>query len=181
MKLSIKILVLLAILTPLFLSCDSSDTDAPKPAINFESEIKFSSAVIFWHQPMVYNDEQANDMFRTELSAIGNSETKYLYNFELKMSHLALKTEFGKSVKIDDGIFELCNESGNKIYGVYEGYGSISEGPKNMELLLQIMGGTGQFYGIRGFLSGTSYQDCTYTGMRKMELNGTIVRKNNSM
>ena len=175
MKLSIKILVLLAILIPLFLGCDSSDTDTPKPAINFESQIKFSSAVIFWHQPIVYNDEQSKDMLRTELSATGISQTKYLYNFELNMSHLALKTAFGKSVKIDDGIFELYNESGNKIYGVYEGYGSLSEVPQNMELLLKIMGGTGQFDGVRGFLSGTSYLNGTYPGMRKMVLEGTII------
>jgi len=175
MKRSLKSLALLSMFCIILLSCDSSENDEPKPVINFGSDVKFASSVMFWHQPIIYNDERSKDVVRTELSTTGISQTKNLYNFELKMSHLAFKTEFGKSVKIDDGIFELYNEGGNKIYGVYEGYGSLSEVPKNVELLLKILGGTGHFAGAKGFLSGTSYQNGTYPGMRKLELEGTII------
>jgi len=181
MKQSAKMFVLLILLNMVMLSCDSPDTVQPSRVIDFDREVNFSSTVMFWSQPIVYNDEFSKDVIRTELITSGISITKNLYKFQLEMSHITYLTEFGNSVNIEDGKIEIIGDGNDQISGTYTGFGSLTDDKRSIDYLIKIDGGTGHFTNAEGYLHGTSILQETNQDVRKLELEGTIVRNDNVM
>ena len=128
---------------------------------------------------MVYNDELSKDVIRTELITSGISITKNLYKFQLNMSHITYTTEFGKSVNIEDGKIEIIGEGNDQIFGTYTGFGSLTDDEKSIDYLIKIEGGSGHFKNAEGYLRGISILHETNQDVRKLELEGTIVRNDN--
>ena len=155
-------------------SCDAEEEVSPQPTFSFENRVPFSTTVSMWKQDHQYNDEQSNDLQLTEFSFYGVSKTKNLYNFQMKMNHVANKIEFGNSVKISDGNFEISGENGDMIFGTFEGYGSIAKANQETKYLFIIKGGQGDFYNATGNMSATSQRQ--NPAVLEFDFKGTIIR-----
>jgi len=174
MKTTKKIFALIIVFSFILLCCDPTDTDVlPKNVYNYQKE--FSSTVLFWHQLNYYNTSQNGDVRRSELKTSGFSQVKNLSSFDLEMSHIAFKSEFYDFVKINDGRFTITCGNGNQIFGIYEGYGYLSNDLKEMKLLFRIEGGSGDFTQAKGSLNGTFRPDEINPTVKIMDLEGRII------
>lgn len=158
------------------LACDS-DAEDPIPMIQFDKQIKFSSTLSIWNQPTVLNNEYAKDVKQTEYVTEGVSITKYLTRYHLEMSHVAYETEFGKSMRIEKGHFEIAGMDGNSIYGTYEGYGNLASGPVEMSLIFIVTGGTGYYESAGGNFNATTVVYEPNSAALVLEIKGYILRE----
>ena len=153
-----------------------SDVEMPAPKIEFDKQIKFSTNVSIWNQPTILNDEYSNEKKRTYYASTGVSNSIKLLNYQLEMSHTAIEIEFGKSMHVEDGEFEILGEDGHTVFGIYEGYGDLTQESINLDLLLKITGGTGYYSNARGYLQMKSKIYEPHAKSLFFKLDGIIVR-----
>lgn len=92
------------------------------------------------------------------------------------MSHIAIETEFGKSMRVEDGAFELLGEDGHAVFGIYEGYGYFSQKRISLDLLLKITGGTGYYSNAKGYLMMKSIIYEPHASSLFFKVDGQIIR-----
>jgi hypothetical protein len=148
----------------------------PSPKIEFEKQIKFSTNVSIWNQPTKLNHEFSNEKNKTYYSSAGVSSSKKLLNYQLEMSHVAIQIEFGKSVRVEDGEFEIMGKDGDTVFGIYSGYGDLSQKSINLDLILKITGGTGYYSDAQGYLKMKSKIYEPHSSALFFKLDGYIIR-----
>lgn len=152
------------------------DAELPSPKIEFDKQIKFSTNVSIWNQPTILNHEFSNEKNKTYYSSAGVSTSKKLLNYQLEMSHIAIATEFGQSMRVVDGEFEILGEDGNAVYGIYEGYGDLSQNRVSLDLLLKITRGTGYYSNAKGYLRMKSIIYEPHAPALFLKVDGYIIR-----
>lgn len=177
MKTSISIASII-LLAALF-SCNSN-TENPTPKIEFEKKIKFSSTISLWNQPTAVNQINSKDKKRTYYSSPGVSNSNKLVNFQLEMSHIAIQSS-DKSLRIEDGTFEILGKDGHSIYGTYKGYGEHSQSTPNLDLLVKVTGGTGYYTNAGGYLEIKTKEYPSQPSAFELDLAGFIIRDKQSI
>jgi hypothetical protein len=107
----------------------------------------------------------------------GVSNTKYLTRYRLEMTHVAYETEFGKSMRIEQGHFKITGMDGHSIFGTYEGYGDLASEQPNMNLLFVVVVGTEYYEDAGGSFSATIVIYEPHSPTLSLELQGYILKK----
>jgi hypothetical protein len=174
MKKSVNLLKTILLFT--LFNCNP-DTEIPAPNIEFEKQIKFFATVSLWNQPTILNPEYSKEKAKTHYETQGRSDSKNLYNYQLNMSHFAMLIEFGKSIHVQDGKFEMLGNDGHSIFGTYEGYGDLSHESIGLDLLLTVKGGTGFYSNAKGFLEMKTQVYEPHSSALFFEVEGYIIRE----
>lgn len=156
--------------------CNSDKFEFIDTKIQFDSKIIFKSELSFITQHTYLIPPDSKEILRTTQKIRGTSLAKHLNKFELRLSHIAYEIELGKSMHVSDGQFEITSDNGDQIFGSYEGFGSLKDNRKELNLVFQILDGNGFYEGATGHLESQSHQASGHPNARSMNIKGVIKR-----
>ncbi len=147
-----------------------------KENIRFDYDLKFTCNSSLWNQfagnKSWLPDQQNKHELKTSLICTSNTFGTY----DLVMSHISFKSDFGETIRMGEGIFSLSGDNGQMIYGTYEGYVDHHKNRKDVMLFLSIKGGTGDYTGARGSLSAICVSDRKNSELKHLTLKGSVRR-----
>lgn len=158
-------------------------SDIFKANIRFDYNLKFTCNSSLWNQfagnKNCLHGQQNKHELKTSLICTSNTFGTY----DLVMSHISYNGSLGETVRMGEGTFAISGEDGQQIFGTYEGYVDHAKNRKDVLLFLCIKGGTGDYEGVKGYLSARCVPDGEYSGLKFLTLKGSIrrVHKKNSI
>lgn len=170
MKSLINLTFVLSVFT--WLAC-GSEPEAVNPKIEFGKEIDFKSQIYFWDQ--AGNIIGSGESARTDLFTSGVSRISHFERFDMKMTHIRLSSQGESTSLIEQGVFEIQGENEEVLHGSYTGYIQPSQAEHQIELILKIEGGNGNYYEARGHILAKGGVDPTYTDLVSLDLEGKIL------
>ncbi|MBR9999787.1 MAG: hypothetical protein KFF73_12500 [Cyclobacteriaceae bacterium] len=145
--------ILLAVL-PFFISCtDLLDQLGFGSAVPFEEPKPQRMAVLGEiqadHAAFFLTDGNQSITKKSFIYGSGFLDHEGLIPVSCRHTHITIG-ESAACVRIVDGNFEFILDRGDILFGVYDGYGSCEQGNVNLELQLNITGGTGDYEDASG-------------------------------
>jgi len=148
--------------------------------VRFDYELKFNCTSNLWNQFACYKYPLSDELNRNELIATLVCTSNTFGQFDLVMSHTSYKSKSGNPVRMGEGTFKLSGENNQEIFGTYEGYADHCKNHKDVILFLSIKGGTGDYEGVKGYLSARCVPDDVQPGKKVLTLKGTIKQIHNN-
>ncbi len=144
-----------------------------KGKIMITQELELRCASDSWNQFVKctrgrHFDEQKNE-FKIPVTTLDNFK-----HYELVLSHNSYGTKIEESTRLGEGKFKLIDATKHFVCGTYEGYVDQTNDRDDVLLFLKIEGGSGQYKGMRGFLSAACVPDPENPSNRNLSLKGKI-------
>ena len=158
----------------LFFSILSLNSANVKSKVKFDYDLRFKCTSNLWNQFASYKHPSSGKMNRNELKTTLVCTSNTFGKFDLVMSHTSYKSESGNTVRMGEGTFKMSGENNQKIFGTYEGFADHCKNHKDVILFLSIKGGTGDYEGVKGYLSARCVPDNVQPGKKVLTLKGTI-------
>lgn len=144
--------VLMGITFMACMACSAIPYDPPPPPIPTQS---MKASLVMDNVNFNINDNLQEITLTSYLDGTGTMINGVTTHVTLHQSHLAV-VDRPNHMKIENGLFEIKNESGDLLTGTYEGTGSFNDLKDlfSADLSMTITGGTGHYQNSSGTLQG---------------------------
>ena len=154
-----------------FFSCDPETPDLGEG----REKVPVNGKIIADHVSFFVNDREASNVEESFLYGHGFLDSNETYEVSTEQHHVTYY-ETESSVQIECGQFTYSLGNGDRLFGEYCGCGDYCDSNVNVEMVLNITGGTGIYKGANGSISATVNREITDVNSKHiLELKGSIL------